>query len=424
MSNLLLKKYKFIFLFLLTGVFGFIIPLQTHAYLAPGIFVTDLKINSVENSEIKGEFSILNSEKYYLSDLNYVIKLFQGTEFYKLQLIDLQVPKETFFIPPYEKITKSFDYKYPENILSGDYTLRLQAVNGRGGELGWKDQIISLEGQNQFLKILPDSTNVVVNGKNFFPLEGVNVGSKEKVTASFQLKNLADKITATPQVKIFQRQFNMPVVKEYQDSPISFEKGETKTVELQMPNFDNPESYLAEIKFFSNQQQISGTQYFRWVVKGQGGKILYMKADKDYFKAGENISLIVESIGPADLSDLGQGTLEASVSDKYGNYVGKASRNVSLNSGLVASQMVIPVTKDLISPEIDLKLIKDGQTLDERKINLPVFSKEAKQIEETQEKSKGAFNRYLFYLIIAICLIIILAGAFFVYKIKIAKPKK
>jgi hypothetical protein len=53
-------------------------------------------------------------------------------------------------------------------------------------------------------------------------------------------------------------------------------------------------------KFLENNEQVSGTELFRWVVEGPSGKILNIKANKDYFKAGENINLTIESIGPAD----------------------------------------------------------------------------------------------------------------------------
>jgi len=413
------NKIKFILLIFLAGFFGFCFPFQTQAYLAPGIFVTDLKINEINGQEIKGEFTVWNSEKYYLSDLNYEIKLFQGTEFEKLQLINLKVPKETFFIPPDEKTVKSFSFQYPENIISGDYTLRAQIITERGDELGWKDEIISLKGGNKFLEIIPSSSRVLINEKEFFPLEGANIDPKEKVIAFLKIKNPGDEIAVIPQIKIFKRQFNMPLAEEYQDSPITFAEGETKEIKLEMPEFDAPESYLAEIKFYNDQKQVSGTQYFRWVVKGEGGKLLYIKADKDYYRAGESINLTIESIGPADFSDLNEGKLEVTIYGKNGNIVAKTSKNVLLNSDLTSSVISIPVKNDLISPKIEVKLIKDEKTLDERTINLPIFSAQAQQIKKNED-----FNKYLVYLISATSLIIILIAGFLIYKFRIYPVKK
>ena len=406
---------KLIFFIFLTGILYFCFPFQTKASLAPGIFVTELKIDEVKINEIKGEFTAWNSEKYYLADLNYEIKLFKGTEFEKLQLISLKVSEETFSVPPNAKIVKSFTYQYPENIASGDYTLRAQIMTERGSELGWKDEKISLKGENKFLEIISDSSRVLVDGKEFFPAEGANVDLKTKVIAFLKVKNPGDKITVIPQIKIFKRQFNMPVVKEYNGSSITFTKGETKEIKLEMPEFDIPESYLAEIKFSDGRNQVSGTQYFRWVVKGQGGKILYVKADKDYYKAGENMGITVESIGPADLSDMGQGKLEISVYNKSGGTVAKTSKDVALNSNLVSSIIIIAIKNDIISPKIEVKLTKNGEILDERTIELPIFSAQAKQIAKKQ-----AIIKYLIY---SISIILILIIGFLVYKFKFKKER-
>jgi len=410
------KKYIFLFSALLLVIFC--IPIQTKASLAPGIFVMDLKITSTTNNEIKGEFTVWNSEKYYLSDLNYEIKLFKGIEFEKLQLADSKVFSETFFIPPNQKITKTFTFQYPENINSGEYTLRAQVLTERGSELGWQDKKISLQGNNNFLDIINSSSRVLYNGKEHFTLEGVNINPEENVTAFLKVSNLGEAITVIPNIKIYKRQFNMPLAKEYQDAPITFAKGETKEIKLEMPKIGAPESYLAEVKFYKDNKQVSGIEYFRWVVKGQGGKILYAKADKDYYKAGESINLTIESIGPADFSDLGNGKLEITAYDKNDKLIATVSQDVALNPGLVSSLISIPVKKDTVSPKIDIKLIKNETVLDERIINLPVFSSEAKQIEKDQEKSN---NKYIFFAILLISLIVVLIVGFFIFKLLLQK---
>jgi len=382
----------------------------------PEIYVTNLRINGIENNEIKGEFTVWNNENYYLSDLNYEIKFFSITTSKKFVSIDELIPNETFFVSPNATTTKSFAYKYPKNINDGDYTLRLQIATQRGTELGWEDQIISLKGENKFLEIIPDSPKLLVDGKESASLHGVNVNPKAKITASFKIKNPGEKITIVPKIKIYQRQINMPLIKDYQDASITFAKGETKEINLKMPELNTPESYLTEIIFYNNNEQVSGTQFFRWVVEGESGKILNIKADKDYFKAGENINLTIDSIGPADASDLGMGNLKVTVFDKNGNIISTISKDVKLNFDLVSSVISIPVKKDLISPKIKAELTKDGKVLDERTINLPIFSDQAKQIEKNQ-----LFKKYLIYLLLVILAITILVIGFFGLKSKFRK---
>ena len=403
------------------------------ANMAPRLYVTDVQITSTDNNKITGTFTAANAESYFMADLNYEIRLFKGTDFKTMQLIDTVNPAETFFIKPvavlspeeqanlngpnFQTVVKSFTYNYPQGIASGDYTLRVQIITGRGQELGWQDKVITLKGNGQnFLNIFSDSSKVIDGKTTGFPLEGINVKSTDDVIGSMKVQNSGNAVTVVPHVKIFQRQVNMPVVKEYQDSAITFAKGETKDVQLLMPKLDKPESYLAEVKFYQGNSQVSGIQYFRWVVEGASGKIIYLKADKDFYKAGESINLTIESVGPADASDLGMGKLQVTVSDSSNKIIGQVEKDVALNFSVVDSNIVIPVTANLVSPIIDAKLLKDTNLLDERTINMPAYSAEAKQIQsQTQNPTTKSNNGLAIILIIAFLIIAIsMVSAFLV----------
>jgi len=397
------------------SIFGF--GAHAKAILAPRIHVFNLKISEANENQIKGEFVVVNEEDYYLSDLNYEIKLIKGVSYKDFKLIDVNVPKEIFFVPPHNPVNKSFTYTYPKNIVSGEYTLRAQVITERGDELGWSDQTVSLTGENKFLDIFHESAKVLVNNKDFSISEGVNVSPNDEVSISFNVGNPGDAITVTPHVKVFKRQFNMPLVKEYSDSQITFTSGETKEISLVMPKFGDPESYLAEIKFYQDDQQVSGIQYARWVVRGDGGKILYVKTNKDYYKAGENVEIIIDSIGPADFSDLGMGKLEVRVSDKNGSTIGRASKEVAINSDLVSTTVTVPTKVDLVLPIINAKLVKDGKTLDERNVKLSVFSEEAQQIEKEVVKKESTTKLTVYVL----SLVMLFVVGFLLYKFKSRK---
>ena len=407
-------KYGFLLLISLTAVFVFYFPAEIKAYTAPQIFVTKLKINGVNGNEIKGEFTVVNREAYYSGGLNYEIKLFQQTSPKETNFVDLNVPKETFSIPPNGTVNKSFDYLYPINIISGDYTLRVQAIAAVLGGLGWQDQTVSLKGGNKFLGILFPSSKILVASKEYTTSEGVNVSPEETVTAFLTVKNPGEEITVIPDIKIFKRQVDMPLVKEYQDSPIIIASGGTKEINLEMPKFSDPESYLAEVQFYQNQEQVSGTEFFRWVVAGEGGKILNVKIDKDYYKAGDNMELTIESIGPADASDIGQGSLDINIFDSNGNLVAKTSKDVSLNSDVLSTTVEIPIQNDLLSPKIEVSLAKGGKVFDQKSIECAIFSPAAKKLE-SELAIKEQIGRYLFYLII---LAIILAIGFLIYRFR------
>jgi len=398
---------------------------------------------TVNTNEISGVFEVLNYENYYMPDLYYKIRLFKGTSFETFQLIDTRVSDDTISVSPAnvneadksiqpETAIKLFKYSYPNNIIEGEYTLMIQIVTGRGMELGWKTTPLHLRGNNKFLDII--TSKVTSGGKDVLPLQGIIVAPTDDVFTTFNVENKGEEITATPNIKIYQRDSTMPVVNEYNDQPTTFKKGEIKEIKLLLPKFQTPESYLAEIKFKQGGEVVSGINYARWVVEGGNGKVIYIKTDKDYFRAGENINLTVENVGPADMTDLGQGTLEVVITDQQGNFIGKALNDVPLNFNTFSSKISIPVKSDLVSPKIDVKLTKNGKILDERNVSLPVFSFVAKSMQETinaqqeiENKNKAEKNKknekYLDYILLVSIAIIFAAVIFFIYKFYQHKSK-
>lgn len=408
------KKLKFIFLTFLTGVLVFCFSPQVFAFTSPGVFVTEIKLNEIKGNEIKGEFKVWNSENYYLTDLNYGIKLIQGISPEDQKLIDVVAPKETFFAPPNKTIAKSFNYTYPKNIIGGNYSLRLQIITQSGDELGWKNIVIPLEGQNKFLEISDSSSKLLTGNRENFPLAGALASLKTDIAVSLEVKNPAEQITVVPHIRIFNRMYNMSLAKEYDDSPITFAKNETKEIKLALPKFDVPESYLAEVKFYEDNQQVSGTAYFRWVIEGEGGKILYLKAGKDYYKAGENIEIKVDSIGPADFSSLKTGKLQIIIYDQNGSRAYDISKDVVLNSSVVSSAITIPSRGDLVSFSVEAKLLsKEGKVLDSKKIAMPVYSSEAKELSK-----KELVVKIISACILLVLLILVFGFIFFGRRVK------
>ena len=390
------KKY-FAIGFLVAGFllyFGGVISAETQAIItadpnaAPRVTLTDLNITKNEDGKIEGSFFLENMEDNFIADFQYEIKLFKGSDFRKLEFIDMYLSSEVFALPPHQKLRKNFIYSYPQNINDGNYTIIAQIITGRGMELNWQSQIIQLEGNNKFLEILSETSRVISGSKTGLPFEGINVNSTDDVFSSFEVKNLGEETTVVPHLKIYQRQYNMPLVKEYDDQPITFKSNETKQVKLLLPKFEKPESYLAEIIIYRDNAPASGINYARWVVKGLSGKILYVKFDKDYFVAGENLELSVQTVGPADNSIANSGKLEVIVTNNDGEELGATSKDISLDE-LLTTKMVIPIKDDVIRPVVKVKLLKDQTVLDERIIGIPLFSEEGKQLEKQIESKKA-----------------------------------
>jgi len=409
-----MKKILFLAFFLFA--FAFCFSSQAGAVYVPKIYIPALEVGDISNNQINGNLTVWNADDFNFPDLNYVIKLFEGTQFENLELIDTLVPNEAFSIAPKGTVVKSFTYNYPKNIAGGDYTIRAQVITAKGSELGWKDQVVSLKGESKFLNVLYDFSKVVSGGKEARPLTGLNVSPEEEVVVFLKIKNPGSAVTAVPHIKIFQRQYNMSLVKEYQDSPITFSKNETKSISLKMPKLSMPESYLAEVKFYQGTEQVSGIQYFRWVVEGEGAKILYIRTDKDSYSAGENMKIIVDYVGSADWSTVKGAKLGVVVYDQNKNIVAEASKDIDLNFNLLSSTITIPVKSDLVNPKVEASITKNSQALDNYGIMLQTPPEKIKQLEGSRK-----FKNLLIYSMLALVLAIILIAGFLLYKFKFHK---
>ncbi|MCX6720627.1 MAG: hypothetical protein NTW11_02380 [Candidatus Staskawiczbacteria bacterium] len=386
------KKILFSTLFILALAFG--VSSQVKADYVPKIYAQNLSVSNVSNGQIKGQFTIWNSENYYFPELVYTMRLFKGTDFNTMQLVDTQV-SGILSVPPKGTVAESFTYQYPKNIASGNYTFRVQVVTAQGTELGWSDKAVSLTGQNNFLNILGDFSRVLSDGQKYYPLEGVNISPKSTAIGYLKIQNLGAATTVIPQIKIFKRQYNMSLVKQYNDSLITFSKGETKEINLTFPQYDTPESYLAEVKFYNNNQQVSGIQYFRWVVQGAGGKILYIRTDKDSYMAGENMTITIDSVGPPDFSTIKGAGLDVTVYNQDKNVVYTVSKNIELTASLLSTTISVPVKADLFHPIISAQITDKGKVLDQQKTTLPVVSTQAKQLQKNSQ-----ITTFLIYLLI------------------------
>lgn len=409
-----LTKYKFLSTTLL-GIFLILSPLDYVEASNAKIYASNMQITQIKDNRIEGNFKIWNSENYYFTGINYEIKLFKGTVFGDLKLIDIFIPNKTFILSPKEELTESFIYQYPENISSGKYTIRTQVISDKGIELGWDDRIVELQGNNIFLNVVEEFSRVLINGRQGFPQEGINVLPKDTVNLYFKLENPGDTINIVPKIKIYQRQINMTLLKEYSDSPITLSKGETKEVNLVMPKLETPESYYAEVRLYKNNKQVSGVQYFRWVVEGASGEILSIKTDKDNYAPGEEMIITIDSVGPADLTTINGCKLETIVYNQNKKIILKKAEDIDLSMGVISSEIKIPINENVFSPTIEVKITKDGNILDKYKITVSPTSEKAKKME-----SQARFYKYIIYSVIILLIIIFIIGFTF-FKLKINK---
>ncbi len=387
----------------------FIIPWKTQALLVPQVYFTELDIlkNSFEPMEqIEGKVSLWNYEEFVVSDLVFHFQLLgEEIDGVPTQLIDEQKDIHVFLLSPGGKATKSFSYLLPPNLPDGTFKFRIQLVNSRGEEMSWIDKIINIGGEGKFLTL--GNEWITKDGQNMPSGGGVDYLPDEICQVRFDVSNNSSfTISAFYKIITYKRSIGQ-ILQEEKKENLILKPGEKQTINTNLSQMTEPESYLSEIKFYDSEgNSISNSIYFRWIISGEeDAEILFVNPDKDSYQAGEEADIWVQYTGPAhfELEDVQEGVLMVDLYDKDGALVGQGEKNIELKPG----QTIISVglEKDVSNLVIETKIVKQGDVLDEYKIQL-------RQVETFETIVKPGFfeknKKALFFLILIVILILVI----------------
>ncbi len=323
------KKKLFIFGFCLAFILTAINFAQ--AFIAPSVYVNEFNLNSpntyfAEGDTLSGNFIIWNSEDYVISDIVYKFNLIkEKSSSMERIIIDEKIFNETLVLYPDGKLNIPFDYSLPVNIMSGAYKFRVKLMTKKGIPLGWKDIPINIQSSDNFLYI--KEAKILKNNSEEHPTAGIGFEKNETVEIKFTGENpSSNSISAKCQIIIYERMTNMLEVSNIKKETIVFAPGEKKNIQYKMPFFEKPESYLAEIKFYNNQNEIiSNALYFRWVVRGASAEILLIKTDESSYSEGENAEVQIDFVGAADtITSIGEAKAQVKIYNEENEIVGEA----------------------------------------------------------------------------------------------------
>ena len=289
--------------------------------------VIKIEITSEQGAKkITGKFTVWNEGDSYVSGIGYVMNLIPGTDLSKEFPLKSEIKNDIFNLGPDAVAEQNFSFTIPLGINSGAYTFQIATIDSRGDLLGWQTKAMELVGENKFLTIDFESVRVLypipseeqlrfVVGSIGLP-KTTKVGDIVEVPARFgpaffefpplpKVKFVATnptktEILAVPRLVIREYTKNGKIVQELDKESLSFEPNETKTVILEMPEILVPKSYHASVYFISNNQLASNSVNFIWVVGGASAKILNIQTDKDLFKKGETVNIMLNIAGAAD----------------------------------------------------------------------------------------------------------------------------
>jgi hypothetical protein len=346
------------------------------AFIAPSVYINEFNLNSpntyfAEGDTLSGNFIIWNSEDYVIPDIIYKLNLIkdESSSMEKI-IIDEKIFNETLVLYPDGKLNVTFNYSLPANLMSGAYKFRVELTTKKGIPLGWEDIPVNVQSSDNFLYI--KEAKILKNNSEEHPTVGIGFEKNETVEIKFVTENpSANSIAAQCQIIIYERMTNMLEVSNVKKETIVFAPGEKKNIQYKMPIFEKPESYLAEIKFYSDENEIvSNALYFRWVVQGASAEILSIKTDESSYSEGEKAEVQIDFVGAADtITPVGDGKVEVKIYNEENEIIGKASKNLNIdeNDSVVFQ---IPIEKDANQPRIEAAIVKGDAILDNYKTNV------------------------------------------------------
>lgn len=322
---------------------------------------------------IVGMARIRNNTNAYFSDLHYTLGLM--TSAYNSSIYSYEIGKTEpvkFSIGAKEEKDVYFKYDFPEYIPEDVNTLCMK-FSTRTMPLATGEQYISLDkkiadSSDGFLLPAIDKNQLVWEiGKTVAGAEtGPNITPKDKPVAKIELKSTFNQnVNAIPKVKIYKRsiEYNKVPVLEKAYEPIKLSSNQEKTIKLEIPVISEPDSYFVTIEFYNEEGKVISNEFdFRYVVKGQNGKIL-----NTYLTEGNNgVVLNIFASGPADAkSTIEDGLLTCKiVSDDYQSTVFYEEK-FPANLGVLLGRKNIQLEKYGVPVVISLSLRKDDIVYDE-----------------------------------------------------------
>ncbi|MBU3979106.1 hypothetical protein KKE68_05400, partial [Patescibacteria group bacterium] len=332
-----------------------------NAFDAPRIYVKELNVNQASinaGDGISGDFLMWNTASEIMSDLDYKVSLEQDHNAYGEEINHVSGQ-----IYPDKTLRQDFSYKIPQNIQTGDYIFKIQLFSQSGMALNWGEKNIKIKGSAGGYLVI-GSASVIKNGESNQPLKGVGFKIGEVPKIKFTASNpSSQEITFKPSVEVYWFQTNLNKTDEFVGESQILAVNESKEIEIAMPKYQKPGSYLASVVLSSNNIDVSNTEKFRWVLKGEGARILSVKINNDLLKVGEDARITVEFVGSADALDKGEATLVVNLFDNSGKNLFSQERKVQLGDTVVAEVFSFIPTSYIANPRIEAKIIRNGKEL-------------------------------------------------------------
>ena len=175
-----------------------------------------------------------------------------------------------------------------------------------------------------------------------------------------------DEFEVVPYMEIYERDvsFNsQPVYRGYTDQIFTLGSNEEKSLEIEFPMMEDPESYLVKMALFDmNGNQLSGIIRARYVISGISAKIT--SSFVNYNNETEELEFLIGAVGPADGSSLENALISINVRDSKGNQLIRESEFVDIDHSVINANTSIPYNESETMITLEIEIEKDGKVLD------------------------------------------------------------
>jgi len=334
----------------------------SNAYEPEAVYVTRIAAN-VEDGNVTGSFTVLNTEETLVTGLQYRLELRGVGEYDGLPYM-IDVVRASVALASNEQKTLLFATNLP-NVPAGRYDLRVQMLTAKGRSLGWQDTAVVVtddQAASDFVRLLPGTIGIAAYGDELLPpLSGPNVDPSSDLTLRGMAENLGNRDSRVkPVVEIFDFNAARVSLASFEFSTLNIGAGESIPLNMPITAEAAPGVYMAHVtlKDADTMETISTIAQYRFVVKGEDADIVSVSIENMGTKGGDWAYGTVDLAGSADALTITTATLRVHLLDDEGVVGSIEVPNIELSDAILTAKIRIPLERDLVgNPTIDASLL-------------------------------------------------------------------
>lgn len=284
-----------------------------------------LQIQSQKNEQgvlLTGSIEIKNPNSYLLNKIFLQAEVLkENTETDGLahgHIIEKTIISDYLNLSSGETINQPISIQLGNNYYDGNYYVTISAYDQTSLKVGTKVAQVELTGGDSSLLAIDTTSAFLLQGADrLAPLTGTVIKEDSSYQLTFTVQNRGTKdVQFKPHIEIYSRG-QYPDSKPYKSTDFTqdvIQVSQSKVINLALPKIEFPESYLVKLHLENDaNQKISTLVYYRFVISGEGGKIISSRVETNQHWFNEVVAFRNTIVGPADTSELSNVTIRTTI---------------------------------------------------------------------------------------------------------------